>query len=104
MVDNVVVDDVEPKPAKNEAFSDAFGVGSSDVKPTVNVKPFKVKISFQVRISKIEEPKPVPIRVVCKVRDTASFFYNKCKMERARRVTWLGSSTRVNGRIYCLYR
>jgi len=86
----VVVDDVEPKPAKNEAFSDAFGVGSSDVKPTVNVKPFKVKISFQVRISKIEEPKPVPIRVVCKVRDTASFFTTNARWrEREELLGWV---------------
>jgi len=38
MVDNVAGDDVESKPSKNEA--------SGDVKPTVNVKPFKVKIPF----------------------------------------------------------
>ena len=91
MVDNVAGDDVEPKPAKNEA--------SGDVKPTNKVKPFKVKISFQAHIGKIEEPTAVPISGVCKVRDTASFFDNKCKMERARRVTWLGSSTRGKGRI-----
>ena len=66
MVDNVAGDDVEPKPAKNEA--------SGDVKPTVNVKPFKVKIPFQARIGKIEEPKRVPISVVFEGRDTASFF------------------------------
>jgi len=53
MVDNVAGDDVEPKPAKNEASSDAFG----DVKPTVNVKSFKVNIPFEARIGKIEEPK-----------------------------------------------
>jgi hypothetical protein len=41
MVDNVAGDDVEPKPAKIEAS----GVGFDDVKPTVNVKPFKVFIS-----------------------------------------------------------
>jgi len=75
MVDNVAGDDVEPKSVKIEA--------SGDVKPTVNVKPFKVKILFQANIGKIEEPKPVPIGVVCKVHD----FYNKSKMERARRVT-----------------
>jgi len=44
MVDNVAGDDVEPKPAKNEASGEASGVGSDDVKPTINVKPFKVKI------------------------------------------------------------
>ena len=38
------------------------------------MKPFKVKIPFQANIGKIEEPKPVLISVVCKVRDTASFF------------------------------
>ena len=59
---------------KNEASGDAFGEGSGDVKPTVNVKPFKVKIPFQARIDKIEEPKPVPISVVCEGHDTASFF------------------------------
>jgi len=74
MVDNVGGDDVEPKPAKNEASGNASGVGSGDVKPTVNVKPFKVKISFQAHIGKIEKPKLVPIDVVCKVHDTASFF------------------------------
>ena len=104
MVDNVAGDDVEPKPAKNEASGNASGVGSGDVKPTVNVKPFKVKISFQAHIGKIEEPTAVPISGVCKVRDTASFFDNKCKMERARRVTWLGSSISGKGRIYNLYR
>jgi len=67
MVDNVAGDDVELKPAKNEAFGDV-------------------------------KPKPVPIDVVCEGRDTASFFY-KCKMERARRVTCLGWSTRGKGRI-----
>ena len=58
---------------KNEASGDAFGEGSGDVKPTVNVKPFKVKIPFQARINNIEEPKPVPIGVVFEGRDTASF-------------------------------
>jgi len=66
MVDNVTGDDVEPKSTKNEA--------SGDVKPTVNVKPFKVQIPFQARIGKIEEPKPVHIGVVCESCDTASFF------------------------------
>jgi len=60
----VTGDDVEPKLAKNEASGDASGEGSSDVKPAVNVKPLKVKILFQARIGKIEEPKPVPIGVV----------------------------------------
>ena len=67
MVENVADDDVEPKTTKIEAFG--------DVKPTVNEKSFKVKIPFQANICKIEEiPKPVPIGVVCTVRDTASFF------------------------------
>ena len=70
MVDNAEGDDVEPKSAKNEAFGDASG----DVKPTVNVKPCKVKISFEDRIGKIEEPQPVPIGVVYEGRDTATFF------------------------------
>jgi len=57
MVDNLAGDGVEPKPAKIEA--------SGDAKPTVNVKPFKVKIPFQANIGKIEEkPKHVPIGVV----------------------------------------
>jgi hypothetical protein len=76
MVDNVADDDVEPKPAKIEASD----IGSGDVKQTVNVKPFKVKIPFQANIGKIEEkPKPVPIGVVCKVCDTASFFLQQMK-------------------------
>jgi len=74
MINNVAGDDVEPKSARNEASGDASGEGSGDVKPTVNVKPFKFKIPFQARIGKIEEPKPVPIGVVCEGRDTASFF------------------------------
>jgi len=71
MADNVVNDDVEPKPVKNEGS----GEGSSDVKPTVNLKPFKVQIPMQAQIGKIEEPKPVPIGVIYKARDT------KCKMK-----------------------
>jgi len=74
MVDNVAGDEVEPKPAKNEASGDASDEGSSDVKPTVNVKPFRVKIPLQARIGKTEEPKSVPIGVVFEGRDTASFF------------------------------
>ena len=74
MVDNGVGDDVEPKPAKKEASDDASGEGSGDVKPTVNVKPFLVKIPFQACIGKIQEPKPVPIGVVCEGRDFASYF------------------------------
>jgi len=86
MVDNAAGDDVEPKPAKNEASSDASG----DVKPTVNVKPFKVKISFQARISKIEEPKPVPISVVCEGRNTASFFTTNARWrERQELLDWV---------------
>ena len=46
MVDNVADDDVEPKPAKNEA--------SGDVKPTVNVKPSKVKIHFKLKMVKLK--------------------------------------------------
>jgi len=56
MVDNAAGDDVESKPAKNEASGDASGEDSGDVKPTVNVKPFKVKIPFETRIGKIEDP------------------------------------------------
>ena len=86
MVDNVAGDDVEPKPAKIEAS----GVGSGDVKPTVNVKPFKVKIPFQANIGKIEEPKPVPIDVVCKVRDTTSFFTTNARWgERGELLDWV---------------
>ena len=70
MVDNVADDDVELKPAKNEGS----GEGSGDVKQTVNLKPFKVQIPMQTRIDKIVEPKPVPIGVICKARNTASFF------------------------------
>jgi hypothetical protein len=55
MVDKVADDDVEPKPAKKEGS----GVGSGDVKPNFNLKPFKVQIPIQARIGKIEEPKPV---------------------------------------------
>ena len=43
MDDNVADDDVEPKPAKNEGS----GEGSGDVKPTDNLKPFKVQIPMQ---------------------------------------------------------
>ena len=96
MVDNVASDEVEPKPTKNEASGD----GSGDVKPTTNMKAFKVKTPFQARIGKIEEPKPVPIGVV----RHSLIFYNKCKMDRETRVTWLGSSTRGKGGIWCLYR
>ena len=46
MVDNVADDDVEPKPVKNEA--------SGDVKPTVNVKPSKVKIHFKLKMVKLK--------------------------------------------------
>ena len=74
MVDNVASDEVEPKLAKKEASGDGSGEASGEVKPTANVKPFKVKIPFQARIGKIEEPKPVPISVVFEGRDTASFF------------------------------
>ena len=51
MVDNVADDDVEPKPAKNESSDE----GSGDVKPTVNLKPFKVEIPMQAGIGKIEK-------------------------------------------------
>jgi len=70
MVDNFADDDVEPKLAKKEVS----GEGSGDVKPTDNLKSFKVQIPMQSRIGKIEEPKLVPIDVICKARDTASFF------------------------------
>jgi len=90
MVDNAAGDDVEPKPAKNEAFGDASGEGSGDVKPTVNVKPFKVKIPFQARIGKIEEPKPVPIGVVFEGRDTASFLTTNARWrERQELLDWV---------------
>ncbi|AES91911.1 hypothetical protein MTR_4g120790 [Medicago truncatula] len=86
MVDNVADDDVEPKPAKNEAS----GEGSGNVKPTINLKPFKVQISMQARIGKIEEPKRVPIGVVCEVRDTASFFTTNARWrEREELLTWV---------------
>jgi len=82
MVDNVASDEVEPKPAKTEAFG--------DVKPTSNVKPFKVKIPFQVRIGKIDEPKPVPIGVVCKGRDATSFFTTNARWrERQVLLDWV---------------
>jgi len=71
MVYNVAGDDVEPKPTKNEAFG--------DVKPTVNVKPFKVQV-----------PKPVPIGVVCEGRDTASFFTTNARWrEREELLDWV---------------
>jgi len=90
MVDNVASDDVEPKPAKNEASDDASGEGSGDVKSTVNVKPFKVKIPFQIRIGKIEEPKPVSISVVFEGRDTASFFTTNARWrERQELFDWV---------------
>ena len=58
MVENVADDGVEPKPAKIEAFG--IGVGSNDVKPTVDVK-LKVKIPFHAHIGHIEEKsKQVP--------------------------------------------
>ena len=56
MVKNVADDGVEPKPAKIEAFG--IGVGSNDVKPTVDVK-LKGKIPFQSHIE--AKPKSVPI-------------------------------------------
>jgi len=90
MVNNVTDVDVEPKPAKNEASGDAFGEGSGDVKPTVNVKPFKVKIPFQARIGKIEEPKPVPIGVVFEGCETASFFTTNARWrERQELLDWV---------------
>jgi len=112
MVENVADDGVEPKPAKIEAFG--VGVGSSDVKPTVDVK-LKVKIPFHAHIGHIEEKskqvptghieeKPKPKSVLTGVRrievNIGSFFYNKWKMERVRRFTWLGLSTNGKGQIY----
>jgi len=67
MVDNVAGDEVEPKPAKTEAFDDGSGESFGDVKPTANVKPFKVKIPFQAHIDKSEEPKLVPIGSIMSV-------------------------------------
>ena len=82
MVDNAEGDEVEPIPAKNEA--------SDDVKQPVNVKPFKVKILFEVRIGKIKEPKPVPISVFCEGRDTASFFTTNSRWrEREELLGWV---------------
>jgi len=80
MVENVVEDGVEPKPAKSKAF----GVASGDVKPTKDVK-FKVKIPFQADIvhnqakpvptSNFEEkPKPVPTGVRVIEVNIGSFF------------------------------
>ena len=89
MVDNGAGEDVEPKPAKKEASDDASGEDSSDVKPTVNVKPFRLKIPFQARIGKIEEPKPVPIGVVCEGRDIASYFTTNARgRERQELLHW----------------
>ena len=48
MVDNVAGDDVEPKPAKNEASDDASGVGSG------NVKPLKSKYHFKLTLVKLK--------------------------------------------------
>ena len=82
MVDNAEGEEVEPIPAKNEA--------SDDVKQPVNVKPFKVKILFEARIGKIEEPKPVPISVFCEGRDTASFFTTNSRWrEREELLGWV---------------
>ena len=90
MVDNGTGDDAEPKPAKKEASGDASGEGSGDFKPTVNVKPFQVKIPFQTRIGKIEEPKLVPISVVCEGRDTASYFTTNGRWrERQELLNWV---------------
>jgi hypothetical protein len=58
------------------------------VKPTVNVKPFKVKIPIEARIGKIEEPKPVPIGIVCEGRDTASFFITNARWKE-RQECWV---------------
>jgi len=57
MGENVAGDDDEPKPGKIKASDEAFGVGSGDVKPTVLMKPVKVKILFQAHIGKIERKK-----------------------------------------------
>nr|ABD32223.1 hypothetical protein MtrDRAFT_AC148762g22v2 [Medicago truncatula] len=62
MVENVVEDGVEPKPAKIKAsgVGVGFGVTSSDVKPTKDVK-FKVKVLFQAHIGDNQvKPKPIP--------------------------------------------
>jgi len=91
----VTGDDVEPKPAKIEA--------SGDVKPTVNVKPFKIKIPFQVNIGKIEEPKPVPISVVCKVRETVSFFTTNARWrEREELLGWVRRQGERAGFTVCI--
>jgi len=45
---------------------------------------------MQARIGKIEEPKPVPIGVICKARDTASFFTTNARWrEREELLTWV---------------
>jgi len=100
MVDNVADDDIEPKPPKIEAS----GVGSGDVKPTVNGKPFKIKFSFQANIGKIEEkPKPVPIGVVCKVCDTTSFFTtNERWREREELFGWVRRQAAKAGFTICI--
>jgi len=96
-------DDVELKPAKNEASDDVSSVGSGDVKPTINVKPFKVKIPFQARTGKIEELKPVPIGVVCKVCDTASFFTTNARWrEREELLGWVRRQGEKAGFTICI--
>ena len=45
---------------------------------------------MQARIGKIVEPKPVPIGVICKARDTASFFTTNARWrEREELLTWV---------------
>jgi len=86
MVENVAEDGVELKPDKNEASGVAigFGVASSHVKPTNDVK-FKVKIPFQAHIvhnqaipiptgNFDEKPRPVPTGVRIIEVNTGSFF------------------------------
>jgi len=79
MVEKVMDDSVEPIPA----IIDAYVVASVDVKPIVDVK-VKVTIPFEAHI----EEKLKPTGVVAKLHgyevNTASFFFNKWKMARAR--------------------
>ena len=75
MVENVVDDCVEPKPAIIEASGEA----SVDVKPTVNVK-FKFKIPLKAHIE--EKPKSVlPVLPSFTVmKQTPPHFFNKGKL------------------------
>jgi len=105
MVENVADDDVEPKPTKIEASGLGVGsdVASVDVKPTKDVK-FKVKIPFQAHIvHNLEKPKPISIHVVCKVRDTTSFFTtNERWREREELLGWVHRQAARAGFTICI--